>query len=1214
MFWLCLLWRCVVGRIFVLFVLILGIVGCGVGGAKIHKSNSIVTKQFIRIEGLRYKTSSGMQGKTDSLGNVKYKRGDAISFYIGSLFLGKIQPKNRYITCLDFSEPLKIAQLLVSLDADQCYDNGIQINQKTVDFFTNNNPVKKEKSLRATQAQVSASFFDDESVMTQKIFADLNAQTGQTLTPVEKDDAYNYVQLQKIAQNISTSDSQLQKIWNILLDDRYYGGDNRYLIGATSRLSKYFYDRHISSLITSQQNIIYSKIENIDNFDKDKEIALKFKSFYGDISELIDARKKLDWKRAGVIGAKNGADFIFEITGLDKEYPAVTGGVKAAIGCATGIFTGDKGKACIEEAVKTAFMYYEAASVAMLRKDYNSYALAQAYLKEYYNCGMSNQCLAKKYDVIYPNTYVIMDAVFEKENMGVLDSSLLDPLNFTMRNEAVKLVEFYQTLVDDEVDFVSRLLGISYLDGFFQTDYEIAEDEIYKKALKIDFYGISVDRATGGNLELNYKIFNKFPELFFTNIRAYILDEYNSKVYIPIKVKFQDNIYDIKDDLVYTILHHHETISGKFLLHLDEDAKRIFYQSEDANGNVRPGKIFFDFDYSLSSSPNKKYTQMKSIYFDTLKNLDEINRLWNNQDLVIDVDKQDIDVFEGEEVCINTSVDLGNYHQADLINKLQINAKQIYGKKAVSIRPSNIRNQHFTHFTKVSQQYCFQAPEVENGKLKSVYKFRFGTSYNGYKGVDSKIVKVNVKNSSASLDQFPSFDLKRVFDSSTDSIDFLVYARDDKNLDYILWKVYELDNKDAKLIDRQYYYINYTSTDITKKFNIDTTKVIYHPGKQYKIMFWVGDSAGNVSLPKTIYFNLQDNSSQQDRPEVVKNVIYGEVAANGTPLSGITVKFEYIKDGMNVSETDVTMPDGSYKIELSKEDFDNFKDDTKLVISAYADGYVPQIKEITKTDETNINVDFQLEPIKENEIVLEIEPHLHHLGDGKYRGSVNSDFQRAGAEGTEFEKKFDIDANQFNYYQKAEITFEAKGVQYVSDKLYINNHAYSLQSSPDDGSYATQKFTIDKSQYHEGENSIKITSGYSTDYDDFEFINIKITFTEPDESNMIDQLVNAPGVEKLEADISDPYKMILKTTFYSGLSMTPIDKIYWKITSPTGKVHEDLYDPQEQYTEGSATYNLQYGQSDVFDTDGTYKIESYVIDTEGRKSSTKIINQYIDIP
>ncbi len=348
------------------------------------------------------------------------------------------------------------------------------------------------------------------------------------------------------------------------------------------------------------------------------------------------------------------------------------------------------------------------------------------------------------------------------------------------------------------------------------------------------------------------------------------------------------------------------------------------------------------------------------------------------------------------------------------------------------------------------------------------------------------------------------------------------------------------------------------------------------------------------------------------------NTIFGKVIMSDgtTPIANITVKFEYIKDSMNVSETDVTMPDGSYKIKLSKEDFDNFKDDTKLVISAYADGYVPQIKEITKTDETNINVDFQLEPIKENEIVLEIEPHLHHLGDGHYTGSANSDFQRAGAEGQEFVKTFDIDANQFNYYQKAEITFEAKGVQNYSNKLYINNHAYSLQSSPYDGSYATQKISINKSEYSIGTNEIKITSGKNSygDYDDFEFINIKITFTEPDEGNMTDYLVNAPGVEKLEADVSNPYKVVLKTTFYSGLSMTSIDKIYWKITSPTGKVHEDLYDPQELYTEGSATYNMQYSQLDVFDIDGTYKIESYVIDTVGRKSSTKVINQYIDIP
>ena len=248
--------------------------------------------------------------------------------------------------------------------------------------------------------------------------------------------------------------------------------------------------------------------------------------------------------------------------------------------------------------------------------------------------------------------------------------------------------------------------------------------------------------------------------------------------------------------------------------------------------------------------------------------------------------------------------------------------------------------------------------------------------------------------------------------------------------------------------------------------------------------------------------------------ELKKNTISGKVTTpDGTPLANVTVKFEYIKNDQSTSVQDVTGVDGTYRMEFSKKDFDNIRDNAKLIVYAYADGYVPKTREITKTDQENFKEDFVLEPIKPNEIVLEIEPQLHHLGDGHYDGSINSEFQRAGAEGTEFSKIFFIDDFQYNNFRRAKVTFEAKGVQNYNDQLIINNYRTSLQSSPDDGSYGTQSFTIDKSEYHPGENEIKITSGYTTDFDDFEFINVKITFIEPDDTPYTSIETNATSLE-----------------------------------------------------------------------------------------------------
>ena len=362
------------------------------------------------------------------------------------------------------------------------------------------------------------------------------------------------------------------------------------------------------------------------------------------------------------------------------------------------------------------------------------------------------------------------------------------------------------------------------------------------------------------------------------------------------------------------------------------------------------------------------------------------------------------------------------------------------------------------------------------------------------------------------------------------------------------------------------------------------------------------------------YTNLDLYLQSKGVPFVISkkyNTISGIVSTpSGNPLSNINIKFEYIQNGKNQEVLARSDNKGTYLISIDKEDFDNFKDDTKLVISAYADGYVPQIKEITKTDETNINVDFQLEPIKENEIVLEIEPHLHHLGDGHYTGSANSDFQRAGAEGKEFVKTFDIDANKFNNYKRAVITFEAKGVQNYSNKLYINNHAYSLQSSPYDGSYATQKISINKSEYSIGTNEIKITSGQNSygDFDDFEFINIKITFLDP-----IDQNIK-PIVTDLELSTIDNKSKLQIITRYDANNGSKVSDIDWTLISPSGKVLNYAFRLNNIEYNGYARFQTNpFSKEAFFSESGLYTITTYVANEDGTSSDISRDTIYIDI-
>jgi len=364
-----------------------------------------------------------------------------------------------------------------------------------------------------------------------------------------------------------------------------------------------------------------------------------------------------------------------------------------------------------------------------------------------------------------------------------------------------------------------------------------------------------------------------------------------------------------------------------------------------------------------------------------------------------------------------------------------------------------------------------------------------------------------------------------------------------------------------------------------------------------------------------------------------ESTISGQIKfTDGTSIPNINVKFEYIQNGENQEVTAISDNNGNYSISIAKEDFDNFKQGTKLIIYAYGDGYAPTIREIEKTNQASFNENFVMEEIKENEIVLEIEPQLHHLGDGNFQGSANSDFQRATAEGFEFSKSFYIDNNKFTNYYRAKITFKAKGVQSSmgDNKLFINEKQYNLKSSPSNGSYDFQTFEIDKSNYINGNNIIKIVSNKGPiwdsvhqryDRDDFEFINIKITFLDPIDNSindsfedLIDQILldAKPIVTDIGFDTNDPNYLLKITTSYATNDDSAIDYVYWRVTSPSGKQDDQTY-YISNYSIDFATLGMKFKTS-VFDEDGIYTVETYVQNKDSISSDYYTETIYIDVP
>ena len=114
---------------------------CGGGGADtiatdggptppvVGSSTGVLTDAA--VQGVAYRTSSGVAGTTDALGQYRYNPGDTVTFTLGTLTLGAV-PATGVVTpiALAAGSENRLQNLLVllqSLDADGVPDNGISI-------------------------------------------------------------------------------------------------------------------------------------------------------------------------------------------------------------------------------------------------------------------------------------------------------------------------------------------------------------------------------------------------------------------------------------------------------------------------------------------------------------------------------------------------------------------------------------------------------------------------------------------------------------------------------------------------------------------------------------------------------------------------------------------------------------------------------------------------------------------------------------------------------------------------------------------------------------------------------------------------------------------------------------------------------------------------------------------------------------------------------
>ncbi|MDO8631309.1 MAG: hypothetical protein Q7R41_12530 [Phycisphaerales bacterium] len=168
-----------------------------------------------------------------------------------------------------------------------------------------------------------------------------------------------------------------------------------------------------------------------------------------------------------------------------------------------------------------------------------------------------------------------------------------------------------------------------------------------------------------------------------------------------------------------------------------------------------------------------------------------------------------------------------------------------------------------------------------------------------------------------------------------------------------------------------------------------------------------------------------------------------------------------------------------------------------FALSASGKGFVPATTNMKRSDfegRGEVVADFKLERERPTVSAVEAVPDVHHLGDDRFDGAINSQFQKT-TEGSSFAATFEVDRGLLKSpIDHAELRLLVKGVQ-RRHRIYINDHllAGRLDESPEDGSFGEFVAAIDASILKGGANTLRIVAAPSTaDIDDFEFVNIRI--------------------------------------------------------------------------------------------------------------------------
>jgi hypothetical protein len=251
------------------------------------------------------------------------------------------------------------------------------------------------------------------------------------------------------------------------------------------------------------------------------------------------------------------------------------------------------------------------------------------------------------------------------------------------------------------------------------------------------------------------------------------------------------------------------------------------------------------------------------------------------------------------------------------------------------------------------------------------------------------------------------------------------------------------------------------------------------------------DSAGDLPALSSLNVELAlptEVASPTEPASGAIGTIRGTATDAQTLLPLPAVKIQLDLPG-HAGVTATTAPDGEY-IMLAPNVPEHF------ALSASAPGFLPHTVNVAAADliGQTLVLDFPLRRIQEDVIAIESDPEVHHLGNDRFEGRINSQFQRQ-SEGERFRATFTLTGDQLAQpMQGAAIEMLIKGVQ-CPHQIRINGRRLDrrLGESPLDGSFGAFVAPFDPDMLRAGRNTLVIRNvSCREDIDDFEFVNIQL--------------------------------------------------------------------------------------------------------------------------